>query len=88
MVLAYTAASEAFSPSFTEGPTVAKVGADYLIYYDQYRDKIFGAMKTTDFKTFTDATKEISLPQGHKHGTVFMVKKKVLKNLLKQTGKS
>ena len=81
----YSKASEAFSPSFTEGPTVAKVKDGYLIYYDQYRDKIFGAMKTTDFKTFTDATKEVSLPKGHKHGTVFMVKKKVLKNLLKQT---
>ena len=84
----YSKASEAFSPMYTEGPTVAKVKDGYLIYYDQYRDKIFGAMKTNDFKTFTDATKEVSLPQGHKHGTVFMVKKKVLKNLLKQTGKS
>jgi hypothetical protein len=84
----YSKASEAFSPMYTEGPTVAKVKDGYLIYYDQYRDKIFGAMKTADFKTFTDATKEVSLPQGHKHGTIFMVKKKVLKNLLRQTGKS
>ena len=28
-------------------------------------------MKTKDFKTFTDVTKEVSLPQGHKHGTIF-----------------
>jgi hypothetical protein len=83
----YTKASEAFSPSFTEGPTVAKLGEDYLIYYDQYRDKIFGAMKTKDFKTFTDVTKEVSLPKGHKHGTIFMVKKKVLTSLLQQTSK-
>lgn len=83
----YTKASEAFTPSFTEGPTVAKVGEDYLVYYDQYRDKIFGAMKTKDFKTFTDVTKEVSLPKGHKHGTIFMVKKKVLTSLLRQTQK-
>ena len=83
----YTKASEAFSPSFTEGPTVAKVGEDYLIYYDQYRDKIFGAMKTKDFKTFTDVTKEVSLPEGHKHGTIFTVKKKVLTSLLRETVK-
>jgi hypothetical protein len=83
----YTKASEAFSPSFTEGPTVAKVGEDYLVYYDQYREKIFGAMKTKDFKTFTDVTKEVSLPTGHKHGTIFMVKKKVLTSLLQQTQK-
>jgi len=83
----YSKASEPFTPAFSEGPTVAKVGDDYLIYYDQYRDKIFGAMKTKDFKTFTDITKEISLPQGHKHGTIFMVKKKKIKQIQKYLSK-
>lgn len=83
----YTRASEPFTPNFSEGPTVAKVGEDYLIYYDQYRDKIFGAMKTRDFKSFTDVTKEVSLPQGHKHGTIFEVKKKTVKHLLKAVNK-
>jgi hypothetical protein len=80
----YSKASEPFTPSFSEGPTVVKVGDDYLIYYDQYREKIFGAMKTKDFKTFTDVTKEVSLPEGHKHGTIFEVKKKTVKQLLKE----
>ena len=80
----YSPASEPFTPNFTEGPTVAKVGKDYLIYYDQYRDKIFGAKKTRDFKTFTDITNEVSLPQGHKHGTIFMVSKKELDRLKKE----
>lgn len=79
----YSKASEAFTPSFTEGPTVANVKDGYLVYYDQYREKIYGAMKTTDFKTFSDATKEVRLPQGHKHGTVFMVKKSFFKKLQK-----
>lgn len=77
----YTKASKPFTPNFTEGPTVAKVGDDYLIYYDQYRDKIYGAMKTNDFKTFADVTNEVSLPKGHKHGTIFMVKKKTIKKI-------
>jgi hypothetical protein len=78
----YSKPSEPFTPNFCEGPTVAKVGKDYLIYYDQYKDKIFGAMKTKDFKSFTDVTKEVEVPAGHKHGTIFMVKKKILKHLL------
>lgn len=82
----YTKASEAFSPNFTEGPAVAKVGDEYLIYYDQYRDKIYGAMKTKDFKTFTDFTKQVSVPAGHKHGTIFKVSKKTLNRLLKEVG--
>jgi hypothetical protein len=74
----YTKPSDPFSPPFTEGPAIAKVKDGYLIYYDQYREKIFGAMKTTDFKTFTDATNTVSVPQGHKHGTIFMVNKKIV----------
>ena len=83
----YSKVSEPFTPAFSEGPTVAKVDDDYLIYYDQYREKIYGAMKTKDFKTFTDVTKEVSLPQGHKHGTIFMVKKKTIKTIQKYLSK-
>ena len=83
----YSKASEPFSPNFTEGPTIAKVKDDYIIYYDQYRDKIYGAMKTKDFKTFTDVTKEVALPQGHKHGTIFTIKKTSLKKLLSEVNR-
>jgi len=81
----YTKASEPFTPNFTEGPAVTKVGDDYLIYYDQYRDKIYGAMKTKDFKTFTDITKQVHVPEGHKHGTIFKVNKRILRRLLKES---
>ena len=80
----YSVPSEAFSPNFTEGPTVARVGKDWLVYYDQYREKIIGAMKTQDFKTFTDITKEVSLPKDHKHGSIFEIKKKELKQLIRE----
>ncbi len=73
--------SEPFTDTFTEGPTVAKVGKEYLIYYDAYRNKKYGAVKTSDFKNFTDATSLISLPEGHKHGTIFMAGRKLVKNL-------
>jgi hypothetical protein len=78
----YSKASEPFSPNFTEGPAVAKVKDEYVVYYDQYRDKIYGAMKTKNFKSFTNITKEVSVPAGHKHGTIFMTSKKILKGLL------
>ena len=83
----YTNISEPFTPNFTEGPTFAKVGDDYVVYYDQYRDKIYGAMKTKDFKSFSDVTKEVSLPQGHKHGTIFTISKNELKRLKKDVAK-
>jgi hypothetical protein len=83
----YSTPSAPFTPNFTEGPTVAKVKGDYLIYYDQYREKIYGAMRTKDFKSFTDITKEISVPKDHKHGTLFISNKKILKGLMKYSNK-
>jgi hypothetical protein len=83
----WSKASEAFSPNFTEGPSVAKVKENYIVYYDQYRDKIYGAMRTKDFKSFTDITKEVHVPEGHKHGTIFMVNKKTFNQLKKAAAK-
>src|SRR5688572_29424782 len=83
----YSKPSETFTPGFTEGPSVIKVGEDYLIYYDQYRDKIYGAKKTRDFINFSDITSEVKLPEGHKHGTIFQVKKKTVKELISVAGK-
>ena len=75
--------SQPFTENFTEGPTVLKVGDDWLFYYDAYRAEIYGAAKTRDFKTFTDVTQEVSFPKGHKHGTVLAVPRKDLDYLLK-----
>jgi len=82
----YTKASEPFTGNFTEGPTVAKAGDNYLIYYDAYREKIFGAVSTKDFKTFTNITKQVNVPEGHKHGTIFKTTKKVLNKLKQKAG--
>lgn len=71
-----------FSKKFTEGPSVVKTGDEWLIYFDTYQDKRYDAVRTQDFKTFSDANADILVPQGHKHGTIFKAKKKVLKGLL------
>lgn len=79
----WTKSSEPFTAFKTEGPTVAKVGNDYLVYYDSYGDFSYKASKTSDFIHFTDVSSEISLPKGHKHGTIFMVDKKIVERLKK-----
>lgn len=74
----YHDVSEPFTRFKTEGPTVAKVGSDYLIYYDSYGDARYGAAKTSDFKKFEDVSSQIALPAGHKHGTIFKVNEKIV----------
>ena len=77
----WSAASEPFTESFTEGPSTALEDGYYYIYYDSYRHGIYGAHRTKDFITFEDYTDKVSFPVGHKHGTVFMADEEIVENL-------
>lgn len=79
----WSAPSAPFTEQFTEGPAVAKVGSDYMIYYDRYRTKDFGAQKTRDFIHFKDYTHRVTVPPLHKHGTIFKAPKRMVKRLLR-----
>ncbi len=76
--------SKPFSAYLTEGPSVVKVKDEWLIYFDSYGSKSYEAVATKDFKTFEKINNRISVPEGHKHGTIFKASKKDLRNLLKQ----
>ncbi len=78
----YGHVSAPFTPPFTEGPAVLRLKDQWLIYYDAYRDKKYGAASTKDFVHFDDISNKIQLPEGHKHGTILPVKKKWIKKLL------
>ena len=83
----YKNVSAPYTKKFTEGPAVVKVKDGWLIYFDSYQDKSYGAVKTKNFKTFTNANSEISVPEGHKHGTIVPIKKSFLKKLQKSLEK-
>jgi hypothetical protein len=77
----YTGISATFSPNLTEGPTVVQTGKSWLIYFDAYGEKKYAAVETKDFRSFKDVTTSINIPEGHKHGTIVKVKKKVVDRL-------
>lgn len=76
--------SKPFSDNFTEGPAVVKIKNKWLIYFDSYRKKIYEAVSTKDFIHFKNINNKISIPEGHKHGTIVPVKKKLVKKLIKK----
>jgi hypothetical protein len=79
----FTDVSEPFTEKYTEGPNVLRLGDEWIVYFDMYRKKQCGAVKTRDFKTWTDITNLVSFPPGHKHGTVFEAPLSVLDGLKK-----
>jgi hypothetical protein len=83
----YANVSKALSENFTEGPSVVKIRNEWLVYYDSYRKKIYGAASTMDFKTFTDISGRVKVPEGHKHGTIVTVEKSFLSHLIRNLKK-
>ena len=79
----WSKASEPFTESFTEGPSTARVGDWWYIYYDSYRQGIYGAHRTKDFVHFENRTGAVNFPVGHKHGTVFMAPEELVEGLIK-----
>lgn len=77
----YERLSAAFTPNFSEGPSVVKKGEEWLIFFDAYQDKYYGAVSTRDFVEFTDISRQLSIPEGHKHGTIVKVKEHIIQNL-------
>ncbi len=78
----WSKASEPFTGKMMEGPTTAKVKDGWLIYYDRYQLKDFGAHFTKDFINFEDVSKQVKVPVLHKHGTIFKAPEQLVRNLL------
>ena len=86
----WSKASEPFTGKMMEGPTTVKVTRKvgktvengWLIYYDRYELKDFGAHFTKDFVNFEDVSNKVSVPDLHKHGTIFEADETILQGLL------
>lgn len=77
--------SKAFTDNFTEGPSVVKLKDQWLVYFDSYRKKTYEAVATKDFIHFSNINSLVYIPEGHKHGTIVPVKKKMIRKLLNET---
>ncbi|MFD1258611.1 glycoside hydrolase family 43 protein [Mucilaginibacter terrae] len=58
---------------WAEGPTVLQKDKQWIVYFDKYRNHKYGAVTSTDLKTWTDISDQIQLPSGIRHGTVFKI---------------
>jgi hypothetical protein len=84
----YSEAGPPFSPKglAAEGPSAIKIGDEYLVYFDAYVDKHYGALSSTDLKTWRDVTSRMSFPNEGtpvrmRHGTVIAVPAKLVADL-------
>ncbi len=78
-------ASGPISINWVEGPTAIKIGGEYYIYFDHYGNpQYYGAIKSTDMKTWQDISAAVSFPKGIRHGTVLTVPDSVVQKIQNQ----
>lgn len=62
------------SETWSEGAAIIPVQGGYLAFYDHYRSpQHYGALFSTDLRTWTDAAGKISFPPGMRHGSFLKI---------------
>lgn len=80
----YTKASEPITGNYwAEGPTAIQINGEWVVYFDKYTQKKYGAVKQTS-KGWEDISDQVSFPQGTRHGTVIKVSADVIAALKKE----
>ncbi|WP_281337420.1 prolyl oligopeptidase family serine peptidase [Flavobacterium eburneipallidum] len=80
----YTKASEPITGKYwAEGPTAIQINGEWIVYFDKYTQKKYGAVKQTA-KGWEDISEQVSFPKGTRHGTVIKVSSDVINELKKE----
>jgi hypothetical protein len=58
---------------WAEGPTATKIDGQWIVYFDKYRDRKYGAVSSSDLVHWSDISDKVSFPPGVRHGTVFKI---------------
>ncbi|MEH6679074.1 MAG: prolyl oligopeptidase family serine peptidase [Sediminicola sp.] len=67
---------------WAEGPTALKLDGSWVVYFDKYTDKQYGAVRQAP-SGWTDISDKVHFPKGARHGSVFEVPLAVLERLKK-----
>lgn len=81
----YTAAGKPITGKYwAEGPTILRKGKEWIVYFDKYTEKKYGAVSSEDLLNWRDISDKISFPEGTRHGSVIEITTKELKKLMSQ----
>lgn len=73
-----------YDKDWAEGPTIARVGERWILYFDCYTSHAFGAIASKDLEHWEDISDQLSFPKGTRHGTIFKASRSVLDKLLSE----
>jgi sucrose-6-phosphate hydrolase SacC (GH32 family) len=68
---------------WAEGPTVLQIGGRWHVYFDKYTEHHYGLVVSDDLARWTDASEQLEMPEGMRHGTAFAVPEETARGLLR-----
>lgn len=66
---------------WAEGPTATKINGQWVIYFDKYTNRQYGAVASSDLLNWKDISDRVSFPAGARHGTVFRISRAEFDNM-------
>ena len=80
------AMSGPITESWSEGPSVVKIGDEFVVYYDHYRAPRakYEGVQTRDWVHWESVDDTMSFPANAKHGSIFRVTEAEAQRLLQR----
>lgn len=84
----YGAAGKPISGDYwAEGPTVARINGEWVVYFDKYTEHQYGAIASKDLAHWQEVSEKLVMPEGIRHGTVFQISREELQRLIQVSSK-
>lgn len=77
----FTDLAPPFTPDWVEGPTAIRIGEWTYVYFDKYREKAWGAMRSRDLRAWEDVSTQLHMPNGARHGTIVRAPSSLIETL-------
>jgi len=67
---------------WAEGPSAVWINGACYVFFDKYRERKYGCVRSSDLRNWEDVSARVSFPDGARHGTVIPVPRRVVEFLL------
>ena len=66
---------------WAEGPSVLRIGKDWIVYFDKYKANEIGAVRSQNLEIWEDISDMVQFPRGAQHGSAIAIDHELVRHL-------